>query len=70
MTPAELITGIVTEEGVVRAPFASGLRDAVEGAHARWAATPGFRAVRPVAAAAPDEIAEPDPVDGSPVGAG
>jgi methylthioribose-1-phosphate isomerase len=70
VTPAELITGIVTEEGVVRAPFASGLRDAVEGAHARWAATPGFRAVRPVAAAAPDEIAEPDRVDGSPVGAG
>jgi methylthioribose-1-phosphate isomerase len=70
VTPAELITGIVTEEGVVRAPFPARLRDAVEGAHARWAATPGFRALRPVAAAAPDEVAEPDPVDGSPVGAG
>jgi methylthioribose-1-phosphate isomerase len=70
VTPAELITGIVTEEGVVRAPFEPGLRHAVEGAHARWAATPGFRAVRPVAAAAPDEVAEADPVDGSPVGAG
>jgi methylthioribose-1-phosphate isomerase len=70
VTPAELITGIVTEEGVVRAPFEAGLRDAVDEARARWAATPGFRAVRPVAAAAPDEIAEADPVGGSPVGAG
>jgi methylthioribose-1-phosphate isomerase len=69
VTPAELITGIVTEEGVVRAPFEPGLRDAVEGARARWAATSGFRAVRPVAAAAPDEVAEPGPVGGSPVGA-
>jgi methylthioribose-1-phosphate isomerase len=70
VTPAELITGIVTEEGVVRAPFEPGLRDAVDGAGARWAATPGFRAVRPVAAAAPDEVAEPDSVGGSRVGAG
>ena len=29
MTPAELITGIVTEEGVVRAPFETGLAEAV-----------------------------------------
>ena len=40
ITPAELITGIVTEEGVVRAPFEAGLRDAVAGARARWQATP------------------------------
>ena len=46
VTPAELITGIVTEEGVVRAPFATGLPDAVERARARWAAMPGFRAIR------------------------
>ncbi|HET7472591.1 MAG TPA: S-methyl-5-thioribose-1-phosphate isomerase, partial [Candidatus Limnocylindrales bacterium] len=39
VTPAELITGIVTEEGVVRAPFAEGLRAAVDGAAARWAPT-------------------------------
>jgi methylthioribose-1-phosphate isomerase len=60
VTPAELITGIVTEEGVIRAPFETGLPAAIETARARWAATPGFRAVRPVVAAAPDEVAEPD----------
>ena len=40
ITPAELITGIVTEEGVVRAPFEPGLRDAVAGARARWGHPP------------------------------
>jgi methylthioribose-1-phosphate isomerase len=48
ITPAELIGGIVTEEGVVRAPFEDGLRDAVARARARWSAAPGGRAV-PVA---------------------
>ncbi|MEA2549594.1 MAG: methylthioribose-phosphate isomerase [Chloroflexota bacterium] len=47
VTPIELITGIVTEEGVVHAPFETGLRDATERARARWAAMPGFRAIRP-----------------------
>jgi methylthioribose-1-phosphate isomerase len=47
ITPAELITGIVTEEGVVRAPFEAGLRDAVAGARARWAATPSLAAAPP-----------------------
>jgi methylthioribose-1-phosphate isomerase len=47
VTPAELITGIVTEEGVVRGPFAAGLRDAAESARTRWASMPGFRAIRP-----------------------
>jgi methylthioribose-1-phosphate isomerase len=37
VTPAELITGIVTEEGVVRPPFGEGLRAAAEAATARWA---------------------------------
>jgi methylthioribose-1-phosphate isomerase len=41
VTPAELITGIVTEAGVIRAPFETGLRDAVEGSRARWAAHRG-----------------------------
>lgn len=41
VTPAELITAIVTEEGVIRAPFATGLRAAVDGARARWAAARG-----------------------------
>lgn len=39
VTPAELISGIVTEEGVIRGPFEAGLRDATEAARARWAAT-------------------------------
>ncbi len=52
VTPAELITGIVTEEGVLRAPFETALPEAVARARARWAAMPGFRAIRtPVAAA-------------------
>jgi methylthioribose-1-phosphate isomerase len=41
ITPAELISGIVTEEGVVRAPFDANLRAASEGARARWAADRG-----------------------------
>jgi methylthioribose-1-phosphate isomerase len=51
VTPAELITGIVTEEGVIVAPFETGLADASERARARWAAMPGFRAIRPTVAA-------------------
>jgi methylthioribose-1-phosphate isomerase len=47
ITPAELITGIVTEEGVVRGPFETGLREAVAGARARWAASPGFSGLSP-----------------------
>ncbi|HEX3428577.1 MAG TPA: S-methyl-5-thioribose-1-phosphate isomerase [Candidatus Limnocylindrales bacterium] len=39
VTPAELISGIVTEEGVVRAPFEAGLADAIAAATARWAPT-------------------------------
>jgi methylthioribose-1-phosphate isomerase len=72
VTPAELITGIVTEEGVVRAPFEAGLRAAIEAARARWAAIPGFRSVRPIVAAAPDEVAEPGEVaaPGEPAPAG
>jgi methylthioribose-1-phosphate isomerase len=50
VTPADLITGFVTEEGVIRAPFEAGLREATAGAKARWAAT---RPVAPVAVAAP-----------------
>jgi methylthioribose-1-phosphate isomerase len=52
VTPAELITGIVTEEGVIRAPYGTSLAGAVAAAGGRWAAMPGFRAVRtPVAVA-------------------
>ena len=69
VTPAELISGIVTEEGLVRAPYETGLVRAIGSARARWAATPSFRAVRPsadVVAAAPDEVAEPEPAAGPP----
>lgn len=41
VTPAELISGIVTEEGVIRAPFDANLRVASEAARARWAAVRG-----------------------------
>jgi methylthioribose-1-phosphate isomerase len=47
VTPAELITGIVTEEGVVRGPFEAGLQAATEAARERWASMPGYRAIRP-----------------------
>jgi methylthioribose-1-phosphate isomerase len=45
VTPAELITGIVTEEGVLRAPFEPALRAAADRARARWAAMPRFDAL-------------------------
>jgi methylthioribose-1-phosphate isomerase len=64
ITPAELITGIVTEEGVVRAPYADGLRAATDSARERWAATPGFRALAGAATgsetAAATHAPEPD----------
>jgi methylthioribose-1-phosphate isomerase len=41
VTPAELISGIITEEGVIRAPFEASLRAATEGARARWSAARG-----------------------------
>jgi methylthioribose-1-phosphate isomerase len=48
VTPAELITGIVTEEGVLRAPFEPALRAAFERLAARRAAEPSpFRAPTP-----------------------
>jgi methylthioribose-1-phosphate isomerase len=42
VTPAELITGIVTEEGVLRAPFGPALVAARAAAAERWAAAPAF----------------------------
>ncbi|HEX2755995.1 MAG TPA: S-methyl-5-thioribose-1-phosphate isomerase [Candidatus Limnocylindrales bacterium] len=40
VTPAELITGIVTEEGVVTAPYEAGLGAAIAAAKLRWAPRP------------------------------
>jgi methylthioribose-1-phosphate isomerase len=59
VTPAELITGIVTEEGVLRGPFEPALREATERARERWASMPGFKAIRP--APAPDVPLAADP---------
>ena len=47
VTPADLITGIVTDEGVIRAPYEEGLAEAVARREQRRAATPGFRAMSP-----------------------
>ena len=47
VTPAELITGIVTEEGVIRAPFGRGLSAAVAAANARRDAARPRPTVRP-----------------------
>jgi methylthioribose-1-phosphate isomerase len=36
VTPAELLTGIITEEGVLTGPFEPAFRDALERARVRW----------------------------------
>jgi methylthioribose-1-phosphate isomerase len=45
ITPAELITGIITDEGVLRPPFEQTLRAAVARRDERRATTPGFVAL-------------------------
>ena len=47
MTPAELITGIVTEEGVLRGAVRGRPARGHRAARERWASMPGFRAIRP-----------------------
>jgi eIF-2B alpha/beta/delta-like uncharacterized protein len=42
LTPASLVTALVTEEGVLRAPFGPAIEAAVASASARRAASPGF----------------------------
>jgi methylthioribose-1-phosphate isomerase len=68
VTPADLITGIVTEQGVVGPPFVDGLVAATAAAHARWAETPGFRAIRPpiLAASAPEASPASSPATSAP----
>ena len=62
VTPAELITGIVTDEGVLRAPYDEAIAGAVEANHARWAAEPRIgdlmRAARGEGEAAPNPGAD------------
>ena len=58
VTPAELISGIVTEEGVLRGPYGPALAAAVERRAARWAAAPSL----PAAAGETGAVAaEPEP---------
>ena len=45
VTPAELITGVITEEGVARPPFDESLADAIARRDERRATTPGFAAL-------------------------
>jgi methylthioribose-1-phosphate isomerase len=63
VTPAELITGIVTEEGVIRAPYETGLRTAVEDAATRWTAIPGHEGSRRPTS----DDADPSEADGASV---
>jgi methylthioribose-1-phosphate isomerase len=44
ITPAELVSAIVTEEGLLTAPFEPALRAAVERRAARWVSDPAFGA--------------------------
>ena len=48
VTPAELITGFVTDEGVIRAPYGDGLAEAVARRELRRAEAPGFGALSKV----------------------
>ena len=62
VTPADLITGFVSDEGVIRVPFAEGLAEAVARREVRRAAAPGFGALvaaarSPVAAGRDDAAA-------------
>jgi methylthioribose-1-phosphate isomerase len=61
VTPAELISGIVTEEGVVSAPYGPGLAVAVASAKARWAATRPPIVPAPTADTTPAAEAAPEP---------
>jgi methylthioribose-1-phosphate isomerase len=65
VTPAELITGIVTDEGVLRAPFGVAIQAAVAANHARWAAAPRIGDLMALARGmpAPRTALPPDEVD-------
>lgn len=47
VTPAELISGFITDEGVLRAPYDASLAAAAASRHERRASAPGFRAWAP-----------------------
>ncbi len=56
VTPAELITGIVTEEGVLRPPFRPQLEAAFDRLQTRRAAEPSFASAPPATGAVPDQL--------------
>ena len=56
VTPADLITGIITDEGVLAAPYDVSLAMAVGRREQRRTASPGFRALAAPAPAAPAEV--------------
>jgi methylthioribose-1-phosphate isomerase len=59
VTPAELITGIVTDEGVLGPPFDARLAEAVLANRARWASEPRFSQLAAIARGdAPPPIAD------------
>ena len=58
VTPADLMTGIVSDEGVIRAPYPEGLAEAVARRELRRTTAPGFAAVS-AAAVASVPVAEP-----------
>jgi methylthioribose-1-phosphate isomerase len=45
LTPAELVTGIITDEGVLRGPYEQSLPEAVARREQRRTETPGFAAI-------------------------
>jgi hypothetical protein len=55
VTPADLISGIVTEEGVLRPPYTTSLAEAVAARELRRSKAPGFAAIAttPAVAAQP-----------------
>jgi len=71
VTPADLIGGIVTEEGVIRAPYREELAEAVARRERRRAEAPGFGAIVREGAAAPaaPAAAETSEAAGSPAAA-
>jgi methylthioribose-1-phosphate isomerase len=62
LTPAALVTALVTEEGVLRSPFGAEIADAVAAASARRSSSPGFaelvRRATEAAAAGDPAVAE------------
>ena len=61
VTPAELISGIITDEGVLRGPYEEPLAEAVARRQLRRAATPSFAALVGAGAPAAAAVAESTP---------